>query len=68
MHVSVVYTVRSNFSDTEAPRISTFQGSRNSDKLFDYAPTFPTAEKMLVLVRNWPYGGKIYKFGKNLYC
>ena len=34
----------SNLSDTEAPKIPTFQGSKNSDTVLGQAPKCPTAE------------------------
>ena len=39
--------VRSSFSDTEAPRIPKFEGSKNSDTFFHRAVMIPTTKKGL---------------------
>ena len=59
--------VRSNISDTEALRISTCQGSKNSETVSGKAPTFPTVETLQLFDGNQPFWMTKFKILKKVY-
>ena len=57
--------VHSNFSDTEAPRIPTIQGSRKSDSSFGYRLQHFRQRKMFLKnSRNWPFWRTKFKISR----
>ena len=55
----------SHLSDTEAPKIPTFQGSKNSDTVLGWAPKCPTAENwQFFFNENWTFSRTKTKFLK----
>ena len=59
-HFTAVLSV-SGTTYMSTSRIPKFPGSKNYDTILSQAPTFPTAQKIIVFDQNWPF----WSTGKN---